>query len=103
VSISASKKYVAFTFKGSHVLGPVTFYRHTFVFTHAHRKTPLEINCTYLGNRKFTAVARHAEKSVVYSIKCHYFRILSISVQIIIIFFINHVIKFTYPPQEDKG
>jgi len=39
---------------------PLTFYRPTFTFTHAHGKTPLEINCTYLGNRKFTAVVRYA-------------------------------------------
>jgi hypothetical protein len=62
-------------------------------------KTPTEIHFTYLGNEEiYRKFKTSCIISILFSTKCHYVIILSSSVQIILMFFIQHVLKFKYQP-----
>jgi hypothetical protein len=70
---------------------------------YASRKMPLEIHFIYLCKKEFYCILRCAVESLLYFTKnAIYFIILSFSVQIILVFFINHVLEFKYPPQSIK-
>jgi hypothetical protein len=66
--------------------------------THTH--TPRSSSyILYLGNKEIHyTFQKCCIISLLFSTKCHLFQILSFSVQIIHMFFINHVLKFKYQP-----
>ena len=65
-------------------------------------KQPLEINFIYLGNKEIYCIFKKCCIMFYFSQNVGYFVVLSFSVQIILLF-INHMLKFKYPPWCDKS
>ena len=80
-----------------------------YAFTDLHwyvntcRKTPLEINFMYLDKKEIYCIFKMCcIISVLFSTKCHLFHnfIFLCSNNT---YFVNRVLKFTYPPWQDDG
>jgi len=70
---------------------------------HAYRKVPLEIHFIYSCKKEFYCILRHTVESVFYfPKKCCLLHNFVFTVQIMLVFFINHVLEFKYPTQSTK-
>jgi hypothetical protein len=76
----------------------LTFKRPAFAYANAP-KNPPKINFMYSGNKEIYSIFKTC-CIICFPQNAIYFIILSFSVQIIIMFFINHVLKFKYQPSQ---
>ena len=75
--------------------------RHIFAYVNECRRTPLEICFIYLGKKHIYCIFKKCCISVLFPKKWHLFRdciILCLGNTV----FINHVLKFKYPPSNIK-
>ena len=74
--------------------------RHILAYANTRIKSPLEIHCIYLGNKKNYCVFKTCciISPFYFPKNSIYFIILSLSVQVTLMFFINHALKLKYRP-----
>ena len=71
----------------------------TFAYVNTRKKSPTEIDFQYLGNKEMYCIFKtHGIISLYLPQNAIYSILLSCFVQIIIMFFINHALKFKYIP-----